>query len=117
MRLLADENVPAGAIVQLRSAGLDVASVPSGASDSVVLDLARSSRRVLLTFDRDFGRLLFQHGASGIRGVIFFRIAPQSPVDPAQTLLRLIDHGVAFEGSFSVIDRNRVRQRPISPRR
>lgn len=54
MRLLADENVPSDAVIELRGHGHDVAWVLTdnlGSSDRDVLARAQSEQRVLLTFD------------------------------------------------------------------
>lgn len=57
IRLLADENVPLASIRLLRTAGWDVAEVVRGATDMAALALAAREQRVIVTFDRDFGRL------------------------------------------------------------
>jgi hypothetical protein len=65
IRVLADENVPAASIARLRSEGLDVASAAEsspGAVDATLLDQARAEKRLLLTFDRDFGELIYRQG-------------------------------------------------------
>ena len=62
MRFLADENCDASVVRALRLAGHDVlavADVARGATDEAVLALASGERRVLLTEDKDFGRLVF----------------------------------------------------------
>ena len=62
MRWLADENVPAASLARLRRAGWDIEGVAArapGADDATVLALAASEARVVVTFDRDFGNLVF----------------------------------------------------------
>jgi predicted nuclease of predicted toxin-antitoxin system len=62
---LADENFPRPALKALRDAGQDVAWIAdshSGATDIEVLKLCMAQRRVLLTFDKDFGELAFIKG-------------------------------------------------------
>lgn len=64
--LLANENFPAPAIRKLRAAGIDVVAVreamPS-ASDKEVMACARREQRWIVTFDKDYGDLVFQAGA------------------------------------------------------
>ena len=58
MRFLADENFPGDAVAALRSTGHDVTWVRTampGSADADILETAQRERRVLLTFDRDFG--------------------------------------------------------------
>ena len=60
--LLADENVPAKTIDALRDRGIDILSVRErapGLSDERVLALAVAERRVIVSFDRDYGELVF----------------------------------------------------------
>ena len=48
-------------------------------------------------------------------GVVYFRFDPLTPEEPAQQLLGLLEQKViALEGKFTVLERGRVRQRPIS---
>ena len=75
MRFLADESCDAAVSRALRAAGHDVANVidiAPRADDESVLQIAVSERRILLTEDKDFGRLVFEAGA-GSAGVILIR--------------------------------------------
>ncbi|HEX6533712.1 MAG TPA: DUF5615 family PIN-like protein [Gemmatimonadaceae bacterium] len=117
MRLLADENVPLASVDVLAAAGHDVRSVTrdrAGSSDPNVLDWARAEERILLTFDRDFGELVFRAGAAAPPGVVFFRLVPGWPSEPAEVLLALLrEPGVPLAGVFTVVDRDHVRQRAL----
>ena len=117
LRGLADENVPRASVLILREAGHDIAAVAEarpGASDREVLDMAVAENRILLTFDRDFGMLVYRAGVEAPSGVVLFRFVPASPEEPSEVLLALLERPeLEFEGYFSVIDRERVRQRPI----
>lgn len=75
MRFLADESCDAAVWRALAKAGYEVLAVCkhcSGASDETVAALALEERRILLTEDKDFGRLVFAHGR-GHCGVMFLR--------------------------------------------
>ncbi len=117
MRALADENVPHASVLILREAGHDIKAVTDakpGASDREVLDLAVAEGRILLTFDRDFGALIYRAAVAAPVGVVLFRFVPATPEEPAQVLLELVNRPeLEFEGKFTVIDRERVRQRPM----
>ena len=117
MRFVADENVPLPSVEALRAAGHDVAAVAReapGSSDATVLEQVRREGRIVLTFDRDFGELVFRRGASGEPGVVFLRFVPRTPTEPAEVLLLLLlERGLMFEGSFTVVDRDHVRQRRL----
>ena len=65
MRFLANENFPLVSVSLLRNAGHDVAAVieeSPGAKDSEVLARAAQEERVVLTFDRDYGSLIYRLG-------------------------------------------------------
>jgi predicted nuclease of predicted toxin-antitoxin system len=62
MRPLADENFPLPTIEALRHAGYDVTWARTdhpGAKDIVLLELAESDGRVLVTLDKDFWQIAF----------------------------------------------------------
>ena len=66
MRFLADENFPRPALDALRKAGWEVVSIAEecpGVPDEDVAALCAAQERILLTFDKDFGELVF-HRAS-----------------------------------------------------
>ena len=84
MRILADENMPANVVDRLRDSGHDVEwAVESYRSepDPNLLRIATRDRRILVTFDRDFGRLLIRDGAPAPYGVIYFRVNNEVPDD------------------------------------
>jgi predicted nuclease of predicted toxin-antitoxin system len=117
VQFLADENVPRASIGLLRSRGHDVLSASEsapGSPDPELLARAVEESRILLAFDRDFGALAFRGDRPRPPGIVLFRMIPASPEEPASILLALIDRPeVPLVGRFTVIDRDRVRQRPI----
>lgn len=119
MRLLAAENVPLPSIEALRAGGHDVASVleqAAGARDQIVLSIAQEEQRVLVTFDRDFGELIFRPNvaASIPPAVLFLRFTPRHPTEAADVLGAVfLQPGVSLDGMFTVVDRDRVRQRRL----
>jgi len=68
MSFLADENFPRPALEALRKAGCEVFSVAeecSGIDDEEVAALCERRQSILLTFDKDFGELIFSPRPSG----------------------------------------------------
>jgi predicted nuclease of predicted toxin-antitoxin system len=112
MRFLADESCDFAAVHALRAAGHDVAAVSDvarGAEDTVVIELARSERRVLLTEDKDFGQLVFA-AARQSSGVVLLRW----PVSARSSLgVALVEfaasHGDSLTGAFAVVEPGRAR--------
>jgi predicted nuclease of predicted toxin-antitoxin system len=114
---LADENFPQASIALLRAAGHDVDAVGETdrrAADPRVLARAMQERRILLTFDRDFGDLIFHHGLPAPLGVVYFRTDPAQVELPAKRLLTLLsDPSEEIVGMFTVIGPDRTRRRPL----
>jgi hypothetical protein len=75
---------------------------------------ARSSSRILLTFDKDFGELIFHRGLPAGSGVVLFRITPDSPEEAADVALALVESQPDLRGFFCVVTRDRIRVRPLS---
>jgi predicted nuclease of predicted toxin-antitoxin system len=117
MNFLADENFPQRALAALRKAGWDVLSIAEqcpGVPDEEVAALCAAHRRILLTFDKDFGELVFRRGLPAGSGVVLFRITPDSPEDAAGVAQALVQSRPDLAGSFCVVTRDRIRIRPIS---
>jgi predicted nuclease of predicted toxin-antitoxin system len=113
-RFLLDENVPIASAQSLRRAGHDVVQAASRDTDLALLERARAEQRIVVTFDRDFGFLVFRGGAPAPRGIAYFRSVPTNPEAPAEELLALLETpGVILEGKLTVIERARIRQRPL----
>ena len=118
MRILADENFPRPAVEALRKAGWDVVSIAEecpGVSDEDVAALCADQQRILLTFDKDFGELVFRRGLPVGSGVVLFRITPDSPEQAADLTLALVESQPDLRGSFCVVTQDRIRVRPLSP--
>jgi predicted nuclease of predicted toxin-antitoxin system len=117
MLFLANENIPLKSILLLRQEGLDIAAVIEdfpGAKDLAVLERAAKEKRILLTFDRDYGELIFRKGLPAPVGVIYFRFDPLTPEEPAAQLMSLLSQpSLVIEGKFTVFERKRVRQRSL----
>ena len=116
MRLFADENFPRPAVAALREAGLDVlwiAETNPGAPDDEVLAQCISTRRTLLTFDKDFGELAYRRGLPSDCGIILFRLTPQTPEEVAAFALAAIGSQPSWAGYFSVVTRQKIRMRPL----
>ncbi|BAY15814.1 hypothetical protein NIES21_16330 [Anabaenopsis circularis NIES-21] len=68
MRFLANENIPILSVVRLQDAGYDVAygsEDAPGAEDSLVLERAVREEGIILTFDRDYGELIYSNSWLG----------------------------------------------------
>lgn len=116
MRLLINENIPQANVTALRDAGHDVASVAELApriSDTKVMTIAHEEQRVVVTFDRDYGALVFGQKLPMPGGVLYLRFQPVFPTEPAEYLIRLIEAGIELEGKFTTSTRKKMRQRSL----
>lgn len=115
MRLLANENFPLKSVHRLREAGHDVKAViedSPGAKDREVLARGVAERRIVLTFDRDYGELIYRWRLPVPEGVVYFRFAPATPDEPAEYFFKLLVlEGLSLEGEFTVVERGHIRQR------
>lgn len=114
--LLLDENFPAPSTVLLRATGLDVTAISdsaSGLNDEAVLARAVRDGRWLVTFDRDYGDLIFARGHAPPPALLLFRVPSYRPRDPAAWVMRLITEPAACAGRFVVFDGMAVRSRPF----
>jgi hypothetical protein len=69
---------------------------------------------VILTFDRDYGELIYRLRLRSARGVIYLRFRPHTPEEPASILLNLLQtEGLQFEERFRVVEGDQIRQRPL----
>lgn len=80
MRLLIDANISARIVAPLRKKGHDVVSVleyDPNASDDAILARAVREGRTVITYDKDFGELVFREGKPHC-GVILLRTQEES---------------------------------------
>lgn len=120
MRWLADENIARQAVAYLRSRGEDVVSIAEESPnipDRAVIELARLHDRILLSFDRDHGELIFRHGMAPPRTVVYLRLEPPNPEFLNIVLNSLIELGQeALDGQFVTVNKTGIRQRPLPVR-
>ena len=116
MRLCANENIPEDCVTRLREAGHDVLWVREsapGSKDAEALARALSEERLLITFDKDFGELVFHRGARASSGIVLFRIAQQSSAAVAERVATVLGSRDDWFGQFSVVDEFTVRMRRL----
>lgn len=112
MRLLADENVPRVAVEALISKGHDVAWVRTcmpGSDDLAVLKACQDADRVLLTFDKDFGELVFRRQQAASFGVILFRLSLTKLDQAVASMVTILESRSDWRDHFSVVDEDRIR--------
>jgi predicted nuclease of predicted toxin-antitoxin system len=120
MRILANENVSATVIRELRRRGHDVISVKESmrsAPDRAVLRRATEEDRLVVTHDKDFGVLAFQWGLPATSGVILFRLSGDNPDADNERILSVLEQHADWAGHFCVVTDDRIRVRPLPPKK
>lgn len=119
MRFLADMGVSIRVVEWLRAEGHDAAHLreeglqrlPNGA----IFEKADAEKRILLTFDLDFGEILALSGDHRV-SVVLFRLRDARGVRQVERLRRLLmeSSGALEAGAVIVVEdgRHRVRQLP-----
>ncbi|HEV8659210.1 MAG TPA: DUF5615 family PIN-like protein [Thermoanaerobaculia bacterium] len=112
MLFLADESCDFAVVTALRTAGHDVSAIVEinpRAEDDVVLAQARSDARVLLTEDKDFGRLAYKDGRD-TAGVILIRFPTATRSGVGQAVVNVVaELGEKINGAFVVVEPGRAR--------
>ncbi len=117
MDFLANENFPYSSINILRDRGHRVVSIiqeSPGTEDRTILERAHSESLIILTFDRDYGELIYRYKQLPPVGLVYFRFSPATPTEPAELLLNALELPTfSIQGNFTIIERGRIRQRAI----
>lgn len=83
-----------------------------GISDEEVIEIALRLNLIILTFDSDYGELIFRYSKKNPPAVIFFREKGNAPEFADLSLISLLNNPhIDLLKSFSVVETNNVRQR------
>lgn len=108
MKFVIDENVPLLVATALQSLGHDclvIASIDPRATDADIMVQARREERVLVTFDADFGRMIFHELQPPPPGVVYMRRRPEQALLVSEIFLTLFTSGeLVVLGRFVVIE-------------
>lgn len=115
MKILANENFPFSSVLYLRKIGFDIISVGTdypGYKDIDIINLAIKDGRTILTFDRDYGELIFKFNHQPEKGVIYLRLDDFKPQEPGELIENLLlQPDFNPDNALTVINKNGVRQR------
>jgi predicted nuclease of predicted toxin-antitoxin system len=116
MKIIADENIPVGSVERLRELGHDVLSISTespGIDDDEVLRLANQTARLLITFDKDFGTIVFRDRQLPLAGIVLFRITIAAPLVLAERIAAILERRDDWGSYFSVVDETNIRMIPL----
>ena len=104
---LANENISRRTVEMLRAHGHDVRWVPEdlpSIKDELVLMQASAEQRIVITFDSDYGELIYHKNFSRPLGVIFLRLHSTDKAEAATIILKFLSVSEdIFNNKFSVI--------------
>ena len=111
---IADENMPRNVIKFLRMQGFEVISVfetMRGVKDTEILSYAVEHKLIIITFDRDFGDLIFRDNSIKPIGVVLFRFKDLLPIYAGEILMTVLQNGTSLVPFFTVISDDTIRQK------
>jgi predicted nuclease of predicted toxin-antitoxin system len=103
-------------LLALRAAGLDVESVTErmpGATDAIVLLHAAQTGRWIVTFDRDYGELVFARKVPPPPAIIYLRQGAYALTWPADAVLAVLAQADFAIGHLVVVQDRTLRRRPL----
>ena len=104
LKFLADENISNKVVNALRSKRIDIIPIKeltSGISDETILEVASKQNRVVITFDANFGDLVFRQKLKS-RGVILLKLSKKSSQHVVDTISNLLMTKAKIEDHFLV---------------
>lgn len=115
MNLLADENQHPAVVARLCEAGFSfefVREMSPGAQDEDILSRPDIGSLILLTFDRDFGDLIFNQGFPAPAAILYMRLSRIDPDVIAERLLALLNAGITL-GHITAVTAEGERVKPF----
>lgn len=114
MKIVADESVDYGIILELRKNGYNVLAIEDsykGSEDEMVLEISLKENSLLMTEDKDFGELVFRLNKAHI-GIVLIRLSGIDLESKNKIILKsLKENFETMKNSFSVISENQTRIR------
>jgi len=113
-RVLADENIPKTVIKILREKGYNVIAIYEiipGMNDEEVIELAIKESRIIITFDKEFGRIALLN--PNITGIILLRIPPSNPIYIAERLISVLEKIDNLYNKLVIIRRRSIKIIPL----
>ena len=77
-----------------------------------ITDLSNKDSRTILTFDADYGELIFKHGFKPTKGVIFLKLIEFTAIEPGQIIHKLtLLPDFSTDNILNVLHKDGIRQR------
>lgn len=115
MKLLADDNIPKTVVNKLKSMGFDIkkaSEYSKGLPDDILIEIAVKESRIIITFDKDFGELIF-HRKQVPPSIILLEFAPKSAEYILDRIRDLLSSDEEFFGFFTIYDGLSIRKKKL----
>jgi predicted nuclease of predicted toxin-antitoxin system len=111
--IVADENIFKGLIVALRNEGFEVISIfesHRGMSDTDIAAFSLQPPRIIITEDKDFGKLVFESNITVV-GIIFLRFLHTEREGIIEKVISLLQNQSleTLSGKYITITPNKIR--------
>ena len=73
-----------------------------------MLETANKQNRILITFDSDFGEIIFRQKLKA-RGIILLKFAPKSTLQVVDTTLNVLKTQTKIEDHFLIVKEKKIR--------
>ena len=77
------------------------------------MDLANRKGRIVITFDKDFGQLIFKKKRK-TEGLMLLRFVPKSPQQTATVIQQVLATKIKIENSVVTVKKDSIRIRPTN---
>lgn len=112
---LANENFPRPSIILLRDHSYIIKSIQedsAGIPDKEVIAMAVEMNLIILTFDRDYGELIFRYSKNNPPSIVYFREKGADPLFAGRLLIDLLSNATfSITNAFTVLEEKNIRQR------
>ncbi len=102
-------------IKKLRKDNIDIKAIfeiKPGIKDGEVINITCKENRLVITFDRDFGFLVFKKN-NYLPGILLLKFVPEDYEDCYNILLSVLKKKIDLYHKITVVDRNKIRQRSL----
>jgi len=90
-----DENIPYSAVEFLKRKGYNILWIREssyiGCDDNKIIELAKKNKSIILTLDKDFGRIYYFRERRQVT-IFIIRVKPATPKNIIQALSNFLEH-------------------------
>jgi len=94
----------------IRAIGSDYPGITG--EEVIRIAIEEEEKRTIVTYDSDYGELIFKYGYKPAAGVVYIRVQPTTPTDTARIIEKMAkDKNLIFNSTLTVVDAHGIRQK------